>query len=241
MKVFGVHPVEEVLETAHEHVRSVASSRWEANELARVRQICDQYHVRRQSLSKEQLDEATDGGRHQGVMAELVAFRYTTLDAIVERTSDVISACVLVLDQVQDPQNLGAILRTAAGMGADAVLIPKDRAADVTATVVRASAGLAFRVPIAQITNVARSLEQLKEAGFWTVGTFMDGDIPVWNLDFRMKAALVMGGEHKGIRPLVERRCDFRTQIPLVEGVESLNVATAAAILMYEFRRQNTP
>ncbi|MEZ4460885.1 MAG: 23S rRNA (guanosine(2251)-2'-O)-methyltransferase RlmB [bacterium] len=239
MKVFGVHPVEEVLQTASEHVRSVASARWDASELARVRELCDQFAIRRQSVSKEQLDEMTDGARHQGIIAELAAFRYATLEDVTAATQDATSACVLVLDQVQDPQNLGAILRTAAGMGADAVVIPKDRAAEVTATVIRASAGLAFRVPVVQVTNVARCLDQLKEAGYWSVGTFMDGEKEAWDLDLRMKTALVMGGEHKGIRPLVERNCDFRVQIPLADGVESLNVATAAAILLYEFRRQN--
>jgi len=240
LKIYGVHPVEEVLETARDQVLSVTSARWDAVEMKAVRELCDRHGFKLQVASKETLDEWTDGGRHQGVVAELTTFHYASLEEVLNGVGERTSACILVLDQIQDPQNLGSILRTASGMGVEAVLIPKDRAAEITPTVIRASAGCAFRVPIVQVVNIARVLETLKEAGFWTVGTFMDSKDSLWDVDLRMKTAIVMGGEHKGIRPLVERGCDFRVQIPLADGVESLNVATAAAILLYEFKRQNS-
>lgn len=240
MKIFGVHPIEELLATAHEFVRYVACARWDAAEMSEVRRLCEQHGVSQKTVSREQLDVWSEGNKHQGVIAELTEFRFSDLERVVEATADAATACVLVLDQVQDPQNLGAIIRTAAGMGADAVIIPKDRAAGITPTVVRSSAGLVFRVPIVQVTNVSRALEELKSHGFWVVGTFMDGEKTPWEMDLRMKSAIVMGGEHKGIRQLVERNCDFRVRIPLREGAESLNVGVAAAVLLYEYRRQNT-
>lgn len=240
MKIFGVHPVEELLETAPEQVRSVSSARWDAAELTTVRLACERLGIRMRSVGREQLDEWAAGTKHQGIVAELPEFQFAELTDVLADTRDVTAACVVVLDQVQDPHNLGAIVRTAAGLGASAVVIPKDRAVSVTPAVVRASAGLVFRVPVVQVTNVSRALESLKEAGYWTIGTFMDGEKTPWEMDLAMKTAIVMGGEHKGIRPLVEKNCDFRVRIPLAQGAESLNVSVAAAILMYEFRRQNS-
>lgn len=237
MIVYGTHPVEEALIAAPNRIKRVLSSRWDAAELARVRSLCDEAKIRTEALSREDMDLFAEGN-NQGVAAELSSFPYADLDRVLQGLGDRSQACVLVLDQVQDPQNLGAILRSAAGMGVDALVIPKDRAVEVTGTVVRASAGLAFRVPIVQVTNIARTLESLKASQFWCVGTFMDDATPAWDLDFQMRTALVMGSEHKGIRPLVEKACDFRVSIPMSKGAESLNVATATAILLYEIRRQ---
>lgn len=237
MIIFGVHPVEEILNTAPDAVRRIMSSRLDAAELAAIRQVCEARGVWVQSVRKDELDQLAEGN-HQGVVAELHGFNYGHLPTVLDRLGDAPWARIVVLDQVQDPQNLGAILRSSAGLGVDAVIIPKDRAAAITSTVIRASAGLAFRVPVVQVTNIARTLEELKEVNFWTVGTFMDNATPAWDLDFRMRTALVLGSEHKGVRPLVEKKCDFRVSIPMDEGTESLNVATAASILLYEIKRQ---
>ncbi len=237
MIIFGVHPVEEILNTAPDAVRRIMSSRLDAAELAAIRQVCEARGVWVQSVRKDELDQLAEGN-HQGVVAELHGFNYGHLPTVLNRLGDAPWARIVVLDQIQDPQNLGAILRSSAGLGVDAVIIPKDRAAAITSTVIRASAGLAFRVPVIQVTNIARTLEELKEVNFWTVGTFMDNATPAWDLDFRMRTALVLGSEHKGVRPLVEKKCDFRVSIPMDEGTESLNVATAASILLYEIKRQ---
>lgn len=236
MIIYGTHPVEEVLELVPDRIHRLISSRWGAKELARIAELSKANGVKVDHVPGPSLDELVDGN-HQGIAAELHPFNYAPLERVIERTAENPHACVLVLDQVQDPQNFGSILRSAAGLGIDAVIVPKDRAASVTGVVVRASAGLAFRVPVVQVTNVARCLDELKEHGFWTVGAFMDGT-PAWDIDFRMKTALVMGSEQKGIRPLVERKCDFRTSIPMKLGTESLNVGVASAILLYEIKRQ---
>lgn len=235
--IFGVHPVEEILAAAPQAVRSIMCSRVDAVELATIRQHCEARGIWVQAVKKEELDNLAEGN-HQGVVAELHGFNYGHLPTVLDKIGDSPLARIVVLDQIQDPQNLGAILRSSAGLGVDAVLIPKDRAAAITATVIRASAGLAFRVPVIQVTNIARTLEELKEVNFWTVGTFMDNATPCWDMDFRMRTALVLGSEHKGVRPLVEKKCDFRVSIPMGDGTESLNVATAASILLYEIKRQ---
>ena len=237
MIVYGTHPVEEALVAASSRVKRVVSSRWDAPELATVRSLCEEARIHTESVTREEMDVFAEGN-NQGVAAELSSFPYADLERVIQDLGVRPHACILILDQVQDPQNLGAILRSAAGMGVDAIVIPKDRAAEVTGTVVRASSGLAFRVPIVQVTNIARTLESLKASQFWCVGTFMEDATPAWDLDFKMRTALVMGSEHKGIRPLVEKSCDFRASIPMSEGAESLNVATATAILLYEIRRQ---
>jgi len=235
--VYGTHPVEEALMAATTRIKRVVSSRWDAAELANIRRLCEENRIPTESVTREDMDVFAEGN-NQGVAAELSSFPYADLERVLRDLGDRPHAVVLILDQVQDPQNLGAILRSAAGMGVDALVIPKDRAVEVTGTVIRASSGLAFRVPIVQVTNIARTLELLKTSQFWCVGTFMEDATPAWDLDFRMRTALVMGSEHKGIRPLVEKSCDFRVSIPMSEGAESLNVATATAILLYEIRRQ---
>lgn len=235
IKIFGVHPVEELLLVAPESVQEIVTNRLGAKELKQVESLASAAGVRIKSVDADAVETLVERGNHQGVVAIASDFKYATLEDLV---SDAPTACILILDQVQDPQNLGAILRAAAAFGVDGVVIPKDRAASVTGTVVRASSGQAYRVPIAQVTNVARTLDTLRSHGYWSVGTFMDGDQAAWDVDFKMKTALVMGGEGKGIRPLVEKGCDFRVRIPMQKQVESLNVAVATSIMLYEIQRQ---
>jgi 23S rRNA (guanosine2251-2'-O)-methyltransferase len=144
----------------------------------------------------------------------------------------------VVLDSVQDPHNLGAIIRSASVFGADAVIIPRDRAVGVTPVVVKASAGATEHMPIARVTNLARALEQLKQAGVWTVAAVADDAQEPWNLDLTGPIALVMGAEGKGLRPLVAKTCDFRAKIPMAGQVASLNVSVASGALLYEAVRQ---
>lgn len=238
MIIYGVHPVEEILRVSPSAVLRVSATRWNEKELSTVRSLCEAAGITTESISGEALDELASGGNHQGVVCETAPYRYAALDTILESTADLSNALILVLDQIQDPQNLGALLRSAAAFDVAAVVIPKDRAAGVTHSVIRASAGLAYRVPIVQVVNVSRTLQQLKEHGWWTVGTFMDDSSAVDAIDFDMKAAVVLGSEHSGIRRLVGENCDLRCSIPTTSGVESLNVSVAGAILMFESYRQ---
>jgi 23S rRNA (guanosine2251-2'-O)-methyltransferase len=150
------------------------------------------------------------------------------------------SGLLLVLDGVQDPHNLGALIRSAACAGAHGVIIPTDRAAQVTPAVEKASAGAVETVPVAQVTNVARTLEELKEAGFWIYGADSGVAASVFDQDFKGNVALVIGSEGEGIRPLVKKRCDLLVKIPLRGGVSSLNASVSGGILLFEAVRQRS-
>ena len=237
MQVYGVHPVEELLEVAPEVVEALHYDRRGIDRLRDVIHEARALGITCWESESNQLDGLAEGGNHQGVVAETHGFEYTPLDDIIDVTEDRSQAGVLILDQVQDPRNLGAMIRSAAAMDFNGAILPKDRAAGVTPTVVRTSAGCAFRLPIACVTNIARSMETLKEAGYWAVGTRQEAS-PAWEIDFDMKTALVMGGEHEGMRRLVDDTCDLHASIPMAPGIDSLNVASAASVLFYEVRRQ---
>lgn len=239
MHIYGIHPTEELLRTAPDQIYTIFAADPSASKLDDVRTLATSLGLSLQQASYDELDRMAEGGNHQGIVIQTRPFEYVGLDAVLHATKDAGRACVLVLDQIQDPHNLGAILRSAAAMGVDGVIIPKDRAAGVTAAVVRASAGQALRVRVARITNVARTLDELKDQGWWTAGAMLgEHTTDLWDMDFQMKTALVMGSEHQGIRRLVGEKCDFKVRIPMAAGVESLNVASAASILLYEVRRQ---
>lgn len=240
MRIYGIHPVEELLGAAPDSVTAVYYNKRETDRLQTVFERAGAVGISCQSVPGHELDDMADGGNHQGVIAQTSGFEYADLPDILEATEGDDQAGVLVVDQVQDVGNLGAILRSAAGLGMDGVVIPKDRAAPVTPAVVRRSAGCAFRVPVARVTNIARTLETLKANGYWVVGSRQQEAEPVWDVDFDMKAGLVVGGEHQGMRRLVDETCDLYATIPLAGGVESLNVASAATTLMYEAVRQQT-
>src|SRR5438874_12862756 len=145
---------------------------------------------------------------------------------------------VIVLDWVEDPHNLGAILRTADASGADGVLIPERRAAGITGTVVKASAGASEHLPVAKVTNIARTLEELKAKNLWIVGLDQRGKQSYDNLDYKMDCAVVLGAEGKGLHDLVAKKCDFLVSIPMLGQVPSLNVSVAAGVVLYEVVRQ---
>lgn len=148
---------------------------------------------------------------------------------------------ILVLDGVQDPRNLGAILRSARAAGVGGVVLPQDRSCGVTPVVAAASAGLLFGLRIARVPNVARSLEALKKEGFWTVGLVPGASRSLFDLERPSRVAIVVGGEGEGLRPLVRRGCDFEVRVPMADGVESLNVSVAAAVAVYDLLVRRSP
>ncbi|RAL23855.1 23S rRNA (guanosine(2251)-2'-O)-methyltransferase RlmB [Lujinxingia litoralis] len=243
MIVFGVHPVEEVLRRAPRSVEELyVVGDLQEGKFARIAELAENRRFSVRSVSAEEMDELCEGN-HQRIAARVGSFPYASLHEVLEQVGERSPACILVLEQVQDAGNLGAILRSAAAFGVDAVVVAKDRAAGVSAAVVRASAGMAFHVPVVQVTNVSRALRELKEANFWVVGTLAEGGQPIWDQDWQLRAALVMGGEHRGIRPNVAKECDFRVTVPLQADVESLNVSVATAVALYDRVRSlgNTP
>lgn len=184
------------------------------------------------------LDALADGGRHQGIIAFAAEYEYASVEdmlALAEQRQE--KPLLIVLDGIEDPHNLGAILRSAECAGAHGVIIAKNRAASVNETVMKTSAGAAEHMLCARVTNVARTLDELKTRGVWIYGCDMDGSC-VWETDLRGAAAIVIGNEGKGMSRLVGEKCDFIVSIPLRGRIDSLNASNAAAVVMFEALRQ---
>jgi 23S rRNA (guanosine2251-2'-O)-methyltransferase len=188
-------------------------------------------------MKREELDRAANTDMHQGVIAVTSGKQYADVDTLLEqRHSDY--SFLVVLDGVEDPHNLGALIRSADGAGADGMIIPDRRAAGLTGTAVKASAGASEHLPIARVTNISRTLDELKERNVWTVGLDERGSQTYDELDYKMHCAIVLGAEGKGLHDLVRRRCDFLVSIPMLGAVPSLNVSVAGGVVMYEVARQ---
>jgi len=201
--------------------------------------------ARKQGISvrfedRAQVDRLANSKDHQGVVALAAARAAETLEDILGRAnaSHGQMGLVVLLDGVEDPHNLGAIIRTALAAGAHGVVIPERRAAGLTDTVARASAGALAHLPVAKVTNLARSMEELKEAGYWLVGLDEDGDKSYTEVDYKMPTAIVLGSEGKGLHELTRKRCDFVVSLPTTGPVKSLNVSVAAGVVLFEAIRQ---
>jgi 23S rRNA (guanosine2251-2'-O)-methyltransferase len=236
--IYGIHAVEEALKArgrAFEHV-VVANGRRDTR-IERILTACRSAGVAVRFEPRIQLDRLAGTAAHQGVVAVTASKQYCDVeDVLAERRGK--HAFVVVLDGVEDPHNLGAILRTADAAGADGVLLPERRAVGVTATVAKASAGASEHLRIARIANVARTLEELKAKNLWIVGLDERAPQTYDSIDYRMDCVLVLGSEGKGMHDLVRRKCDFLVSIPVLGEVPSLNVSVAAAVVMYELVRQ---
>jgi len=236
--IYGINAVTEALKAkarAFEWV-GMAKERHDIR-LQRLIEDCRRLNVQVRFLSRTDLDQLAGNAAHQGVVAVTSAKQYSDLDDVVGAKRGQYSL-VVVLDGVEDPHNLGAILRTADAAGADGLVIPERRAASVTGTVTKVSAGASEHLPIAKVTNIARSVEELKDHNIWTVGLDERGKQTYDALDYNMDCALVVGAEGKGLHDLVKRKCDFLVSIPMLGKVSSLNVSVAAAVVLYEIVRQ---
>lgn len=189
-------------------------------------------------VSKERLDQLSETHAHQGVIAQVAAYDYSTVDEILARAEEKGEPPFLILlDNVEDPHNLGAIIRTANLAGAHGVIIPKRRAVGLTSTVAKTSAGAINYTPVAKVTNIVRTIEELKEKGIWFVCADMGGET-MYDLDLTGPMGLVIGNEGEGVSRLVREACDFTASIPMKGDIDSLNASVAAGVLAYEIVRQ---
>lgn len=189
-------------------------------------------------VTKERLDQLSETRVHQGVIAQVAAYEYSTVDEILARAEEKGEPPFLVLlDNVEDPHNLGAIIRTANLAGAHGVIIPKRRAVGLTSTVAKTSAGAINYTPVAKVTNIAKTIEELKEKGIWFVCADMGGET-MYDLDLTGPMGLVIGNEGEGVSRLVREACDFTASIPMKGDIDSLNASVAAGVLAYEIVRQ---
>ena len=189
-------------------------------------------------VDKERLDKMSQTGRHQGVIANAAAYEYAEVSDILKNARDKNeSPFIFILDGIEDPHNLGAIIRTANLSGAHGVIIPKRRAAGLTATVLKTSAGALNYTPVAKVTNISTTIEELKKEGLWFVCADMGGEV-MYNLNLKGAIGLVIGNEGEGVSRLVKERCDYIASIPMKGNIDSLNASVAAGVLAYEIVRQ---
>ncbi len=243
--VYGAGPVSEIIKRRPKSVKMIWADPSRANRVSHdpvsnIVAVARAAGVRVEDRKRDELDRASDGGRHQGVVAWLGEFIYADLDDILAAGEG--PALLVALDGVEDPRNLGAILRSAYLLGAGGVIIPEHRAAQVTAIVAKSSAGASELLPIAQVGNLARTLDELRERGLWRVAVHATEEAQtIDTIDGTMPLCLVLGAEGGGVRPLVAKKCDFHAIIPMArEAVGSFNVSVAAALALYEIRRQRT-
>ena len=240
--LYGRNPVEEALAAGRRTASEIVLPPESPNEDDQIRRIRDEAKSRRlviRTMERDQLDRLTRFGHHQGIALKTTGYPYVGFEEILRAAEADENALVVVLDHLEDPQNVGSILRTACAIGATGVVIPEDRASGVTPAAVRASAGGAEHIKVAHVVNIVRAIESLKESGVWVTGLdFGEGARRYDTIDFKGRVALVVGAEGAGLSRLVRERCDFIAELPMPGGFESLNAGVAAAVALYEILRQ---
>ena len=238
--IVGRNPVIEYLQHRARYVEKIWIA--EGNTHSRIRHIISQAKragVPVKRCTRRELDRLEPSVPHQGVIALVNLTHYTDLSSVLAQIqSNESDALLVMLDGVQDPRNLGAVLRTADAANVDAVLIPKNRAVGITPAVHKASAGASEHVPIVRVTNIAQTVDLLKKEGIWVVGSAGDAPSSYTNANFSIPLCLVLGSEGEGIRRLVKEKCDYLVHLPMLGKIESLNVSVAAGVLLYEVLRQ---
>jgi len=234
-RICGVHAVFEALSSERLPIERIHIAR-EAHS-TKLREILDLARRRGVPVRKEErvvLDRLAEGAVHQGIIAISAALSYADFDVLFNSESPL----VIVLDGVEDPHNLGAVVRTSEACGASGVVVPERHSAPLNATVIKASAGASAYVPIVRVKNIVNALEEMKQRGLWVVGVDPAGTKEWTTFDYAGSVALVLGGEHKGLRRLVREHCDVLVRLPMLGKIASLNISVAAAVMLYEVVRQ---
>ena len=242
--LFGRNPVEEALaagrRTASEIVLPPPFPD-EDDQIRRIRDEARERHIVVRTMDRVQLDKLTRFGHHQGVALKTTGYPYVDFNELLRDAQDDENSLVVVLDHLEDPQNVGSILRTACAVGVTGVVIPEDRACGITPAAVRASAGGAEHIRVAHVVNLVRAIKDLKDAGLWFTGLDWGEDAkPYTKIDFKGRVGLVVGAEGRGISRLVRENCDFIAELPMPGGFESLNAGVATAVTLYEILRQRS-
>lgn len=239
--IIGKNPVIEALRSKHDMNKIWIAEGSTRGQMQQIIQLAKEQNVLVQFVPKKKLESMVEGA-HQGVVAQVAAYEYVEIEdllGLAEKRNE--PPFFLLLDEIEDPHNLGSIMRTADSVGAHGIIIPKRRAVGLTSTVAKASAGAIQYVPVARVTNMARAIETLKENGVWIIGTDAKGKQDYRQIDGNMPLGLVIGSEGKGVGRLIKEKCDFLVQLPMVGNVTSLNASVAASLLMYEVYRKRNP
>ncbi|MBN1253827.1 MAG: 23S rRNA (guanosine(2251)-2'-O)-methyltransferase RlmB [Deltaproteobacteria bacterium] len=235
--IYGINPVSEALRSDRCRITEVWIAEGRSFKgLEGIISMVESKGVPLRRVGRSQLDSLTKDALHQGVVGSIEQFAYADLDAVLQQDQG--EPFLLVLDGIEDPRNLGALIRTADACGVWGVIIPKDRAVGITPAVAKSSAGALFHVPVVRVTNIATTLRQIKERGIWVVGAAAEAQTDLFHHDLTIPLAVVIGGEGRGMRPLVKRECDLLVSIPMKGKVNSLNASVAGSIILYEVIRQ---
>lgn len=235
----GINPVIEALRANPEKIERICVERGQKN--PRVQEIVELARQKRVRISFEDkawLDRKAEGQRHQGVLCYAAEMKTHSVEDLVDQAKS--PGLLVILDGIEDPHNLGAILRSAEAAGADGVFVPQHRSAGLSATVVKASAGAASHVKLARGANISQLIELVKKKGFWVAGLDAEAGRPIWETDLTVPIALVLGSEGSGLHRLVKQKCDFLVSLPIRGMVSSYNVSVAAGIALYEVLRQRS-
>lgn len=239
--IIGRNPVLEALKSERDINKIWIAEGSQKGSMGQVINLAKEKNVLTQIVPKKKIDAMVDG-IHQGVVAAVAAYQYAELDDLFNLAAKRNETpFFLILDELEDPHNLGSIMRTADATGAHGIIIPKRRAVGLTATVAKASTGAIEYIPVARVTNLARTIEELKERGLWIVGTDAKGSDDYRNLDGAMAIGIIIGSEGKGMSRILKEKCDFLIHMPMVGKVTSLNASVAAGLLMYEVYRKRHP
>lgn len=239
-KIFGIHAVQAALDYSADKIKQVwVDTQGKDKKHAALTSQLQRLSIRFEQADRKRLDKMTDGKNHQGIVAEIELPSVHSEDELKHRVSNMTEVpFFLILDQVQDPHNLGACLRTADASGVHGIIITKDNASGITPTVCKVACGAAETVPVYQVTNLARTCRWLKTQNIWLMGATGTTEQSVFAADLTLPLALIMGAEGSGMRRLTQQQCDFLVKIPMKGQVESLNVSVAAGIMMYEVFKQ---
>jgi 23S rRNA (guanosine2251-2'-O)-methyltransferase len=241
--VYGRRPVMEVLRAKRRHLYEVVlpSGGRDSPDVAELRGLALAGGIPMRALGRPELDVLSAGGHHQGVAVRVGGYPYVSLEQVLHDVREQPQALVLLLDHIEDPQNVGALMRTAEAAGVSGIILPEDRAAGVTPAVVRASAGASEYMRVARTVNLVRAMKELQEAGAWLAGLDMGEDSrPYTQIDFKGRMGVVVGAEGEGLGRLVREKCDFIAAIPMRGHIASLNAGVAGGIVLFEAVRQRT-
>ncbi len=237
--LYGINPVREALRGNRRAFELFIQNAGTDQRIAKLAALAEERQIPVRRRERADLERLAGNPHHQGIVLRVAPFEYLDLETYLSGKKDSGETIfLLLLDGIQDPQNLGALIRSAACAGLQAVVIPKDRACGVTPVVEKASAGAVETVPVIQVTNLVQAIELLKQSGCWVFGLDGTADKDIYNPDYSGNLVLVVGGEGEGIRPLVRKHCDLLLSIPQYGGVSSLNASVAGGIVMFEAARQ---
>lgn len=240
--VYGKNPVQGILENNIRSINKVYLQKGMKfdDKVKKIISLARQNNIVIQEVPKEKLNILV-GENHQGIAVAVSPVEYMDLDNFLLKIKyKKENSLVIILDEVEDPYNFGSIIRTAVAAGADGIIIPKRRSSPVTPIVEKASAGSIDKIPIMTVTNLTQTIKKLKQNNFWIIGAESSGDKYYFDIDYNMNCAIISGGENQGISNLVKNNCDFIVKIPMLGNINSLNVANATSIIVYEFVRQKT-